>query len=173
MTADNKFMTDIEDYIKCHCVCDDVNILCDPITLTIEIGIGKGFYSAKTRILKREYDDPDTLKMILDRFIQEFDRGPKTTYVPDDRVLWPKINPWLNNATKNVAKKNLEIKNVCFNDPLTVVIWSDGTKTFVKAHNEEYDPEKGLAMAIAKKFLGNKYDYHEQFEKWLGKCQSN
>ena len=62
-----------------------------------------------------------------------------------------------------------EIRNVCFNDPLTIVIWKDGTKTFVKntdgSHN--YDPEKALAMAISKKALGNKYKYYQEFEKWL------
>ena len=62
-----------------------------------------------------------------------------------------------------------EIRNVYFNDPLTIIIWKDGTKTFVKntdgSHN--YDPEKGLAMAISKKALGNKYKYYQEFEKWL------
>lgn len=61
------------------------------------------------------------------------------------------------------------IKAVYFNDPLTCVIWKDGTKTFVKNadgdHN--YDPEKALAMAISKKALGNKYNYYKEFEKWL------
>lgn len=62
-----------------------------------------------------------------------------------------------------------EIRNVYFNDPLTCVIWKDGTKTFVKNadgdHN--YDPEKALAMAISKKALGNKYNYYKEFKKWL------
>lgn len=61
----------------------------------------------------------------------------------------------------------LEIKKVHFNDPMTIVIWSDGTKTIVKAHNEPFDREKGLAMAITKKFLGNKYNYAKEFKKWL------
>lgn len=64
-----------------------------------------------------------------------------------------------------------EIRNVYFNDPLTCVIWTDGTKTFVKNadgdHN--YDSEKALAMAISKKALGNKYNYYKEFEKWLPK----
>jgi hypothetical protein len=64
-----------------------------------------------------------------------------------------------------------EIRNVYFNDPLTCVIWKDGTKTFVKNadgdHN--YDPEKALAMAISKKALGNMYNYYKEFEKWLPK----
>ena len=62
---------------------------------------------------------------------------------------------------------NPSIKNVIFNNPATIVFWSDGTKTIVKAKNEPFDPEKGLAMAIAKKSLGNKGDYYNEFKKWL------
>jgi len=62
------------------------------------------------------------------------------------------------------------IKNVIFNDPATIVLWADGTKTIVKSsENDIYDPEKGLAMAIAKKCLGNKGNYYETFKKWLPK----
>lgn len=63
--------------------------------------------------------------------------------------------------------KALRIKKVIFNDPATIVFWSDGTKTVVKAKNEPYDPEKGLAMAISKKHLGNTGKYYEEFKKWL------
>lgn len=60
------------------------------------------------------------------------------------------------------------IKNVYFNDPVTVVMWEDGTKTIVRCgENEEYDPEKGLAMAISKKALGNKGSYYDEFKKWV------
>ena len=62
-----------------------------------------------------------------------------------------------------------EIRNVIFNRPLTVVVWADGTKTFVKAVYDEFDPEKGLAMAIAKKALGNKYSYFDIIKKWVDK----
>lgn len=61
------------------------------------------------------------------------------------------------------------IKNVIYNDPATIVYWADGTKTVVKAENEDFDPEKGLAMAISKKMLGNKGNYYEVFKKWLPK----
>ena len=61
-----------------------------------------------------------------------------------------------------------EIKNVIFNEPATIVLWADGTKTVVKCQEGEgYDPEKGLAMAISKKTLGNKGNYCEVFKKWL------
>lgn len=47
-----------------------------------------------------------------------------------------------------------EIKRIIYNDPATIILWADGTKTVVKAHNEPFDKEKGLAMAILKKMLG-------------------
>ena len=62
----------------------------------------------------------------------------------------------------------LTIKDVIFNPPATIVFWSDRTKTVVKAHDDgEYDPEKGLAMAFSKKFLGNNYEYYNEFKHWL------
>lgn len=61
-----------------------------------------------------------------------------------------------------------EIKKVIFNDPATIVMWDDGTKTVVKTQGDEtFDPEKGLAMAISKKVLGNKGNYFEEFKKWI------
>ena len=80
-------------------------------------------------------------------------------------------------STRKVAYnsmwKRTKIKNVIFNDPATIVFWSDGTKTVVKCgENDIYDPEKGLAMAVAKKYLGtNKShsNYMDEFKKWLPK----
>lgn len=64
-------------------------------------------------------------------------------------------------------QKTLLIKNVIFNDPATIVFWSDGSKTVVKCQNDEsYDPEKGLVMAISKKALGNKGNYYNEIKKW-------
>lgn len=63
-----------------------------------------------------------------------------------------------------------EIKNVIFNDPATIVFWEDGTKTVVKCQDgDEFDPEKGLTMAIAKKAYGNKGSYCNKLKKWLPK----
>ena len=55
--------------------------------------------------------------------------------------------------------------------PATIVIWKDGTKTVVKATNEQYDPEKGLAMAITKKALGNKGSYFDTIKKWTSEYE--
>lgn len=62
----------------------------------------------------------------------------------------------------------VEIKNVIFNPPATIVFWSDWDKTVVKAQDGDvFDPEKGLAMAISKKALGNKGNYCNELKKWL------
>ena len=62
-----------------------------------------------------------------------------------------------------------EIKDVIFNDPATIVFWEDGTKTVVKATDEAFDPEKGMAMAIVKKVYGNKGNYFNKIKKWTKK----
>lgn len=67
----------------------------------------------------------------------------------------------------------IEIEKVIFNPPATIVFWTDNTKTVVKAENEDFDPEKGLAMAICKKVLGNKGNYYNIFRKWLPKEKPN
>ena len=62
----------------------------------------------------------------------------------------------------------VEIVKVIFNDPATIVFWSDGKRTVVKcADGEAFDEEKGLAMAISKRVLGNKGNYYNEFKKWL------
>jgi hypothetical protein len=61
-----------------------------------------------------------------------------------------------------------EIEDVIFNNPATIVFWNDGTKTVVKAQDDDaFDPEKGLAMAITKKAFGNKGNYCEKIKPWL------
>ena len=90
----------------------------------------------------------DELAYILDMVKRKYnleivDCGPNTTRLP-------------------------KIKDVIFNEPATIILWADGTKTVVKCQEGEgYDPEKGMAMAISKKALGNKGNYCEVFKKWL------
>lgn len=59
-----------------------------------------------------------------------------------------------------------KINRVIFNGPATIVFWADGDKTIVKCTEEDfYDPEKGLAMAICKKALGE--DFRKTFKKFV------
>lgn len=60
------------------------------------------------------------------------------------------------------------IKKVIFNNPATIVLWNDGTKTVVKCQNgERFDKEKGLAMCIVKRTLGNKSNYNNIIKKYI------
>lgn len=60
------------------------------------------------------------------------------------------------------------IRNVIFSGPATIVFWNDGTKTVVKCQpGDDYDRHMGLAMACAKKLLGNTGSYYEVFKKWI------
>lgn len=67
------------------------------------------------------------------------------------------------------------IKKVIFNNPATIVIWNDGTKTTVKcSERDEYSEEVGLAMCISKKALGNKGNFNEVFKKHItGYCKKD
>lgn len=69
---------------------------------------------------------------------------------------------------------NVCIRKVIFNDPATIVFWSDGTKTVVKCGPEDdYDMEKGLAMAIVKKMAGNDNRFHKAFKQWYKPKKEN
>lgn len=72
---------------------------------------------------------------------------------------------------ETIMRSKFSIEKVIFNDPATIVIWKDGTKTIVKCgEGETFDPEKGLAMAIAKRALGtnqSKGNYYDIFKEWL------
>ena len=62
----------------------------------------------------------------------------------------------------------MTIKKVIFNPPATIIVWDDNTKTVVKAQEDEpYDPEKGMAMCIAKHIYGDCGSYYNVFSEWL------
>lgn len=62
------------------------------------------------------------------------------------------------------------IEKVIFNDPATIVLWSDGTKTVVKCRDGEiFDKHTGFAMCVVKKIYGP--DFHHIINKFAGKCE--
>lgn len=68
------------------------------------------------------------------------------------------------------AANTAAIKDVIFAPPATIVYWSDGSKTVVKCSEKDvFDPEKGLAMAIAKRCGGNKGSYYKEIQNWVEK----
>lgn len=60
-------------------------------------------------------------------------------------------------------------KKIILNDPATIILWSDNTKTIVKKNSKDkkFDPEKGIALCYMKKALGNKGNYNNVFKDWI------
>lgn len=94
----------------------------------------------------------DGLKNICDRIIETWNKEVRVRL-----------------STVRSTSKSVSIDKVIHNDPATIVLWSDGTKTVVKCDpTDKFDPEKGLAMAVSKKFLGdNTGKYYDTFKKWI------
>lgn len=68
------------------------------------------------------------------------------------------VSEALKNGVKSFTPDS--IKKVIYNDPATIIFWSDGTKTIVKCmEDEDYDPEKGFMAAVTKKVFGDKYGW--------------
>ena len=74
-----------------------------------------------------------------------------------------------NEVTINVHDGDYYITNVIFNDPATIIFWSDGTKTVIKCCEDDiFDEEKGLAMAVLKKLSGNNSErFHKGLKRWI------
>lgn len=90
-----------------------------------------------------------------DSLIRQFEREMRDRY---ERVA-PRFDVFAPTAT-------LAIKKVIYNNPATIVIWSDGTKTVVKCkEGDTYSKELGLAMCLSKKCLGD--NYHKVFKEWV------
>lgn len=81
----------------------------------------------------------------------------------DDAIKF--LSGWYN--FEKVADDSIIISRVIFNDPATIILWSDGTKTIAKTHGDDaFDPEKGFAVACAKKLLGVGNAFRMEFAKW-------
>lgn len=72
---------------------------------------------------------------------------------------------------RDIFDKKLMSKpeKIIFNDPATIILWDDGTKTIVKKNSKDkkFDPEKGIALCYMKKALGNKGNYNNVFKEWI------
>lgn len=113
-------------------------------------------------------DLPSEVFMALSHLFRHINHG----YVDTDIASWYSIHQYCVNDVDCInelySRRKHEIKKVIFNEPATIVFWADGTKTVVKcSKDDEFDPEKGLAMAIAKKFFGNENGYSKNIKKWV------
>ena len=111
-----------------------------------------------TGSISKFYDD-DMLDYLLKDLIQERAKEAEQTLKEEEAK----------SAKRNVKNFNKKIKKVVFNDPATIVFWKNGDKTVVKCQpGEEFDKEKGLALAIVKYMIAdNKGCFNDIFKKWI------
>lgn len=102
--------------------------------------------------------------------------GHELTFRPGDLIADRGGNLSIRYGGLNAGKKSTSatnaaaIKDVIFAPPATIVYWSDGSKTVVKCSEKDvFDPEKGLAMAVAKRCGGNNSSYYEEIRHWVEK----
>lgn len=140
-------------------VCEDTARCCDPHTLADQI-VARAVHEIEK--LKKEESE----KCFM--YVSPGRSGGKTLvndYIKNDIKFAKRMVNTMINSVYGIPKNS--IKDVIFNPPATIVMWKDGSKTVVKAQNDEtFDPEKGLAMAIAKKALGNQGNYFETIKKY-------
>lgn len=61
-----------------------------------------------------------------------------------------------------IIMNKLEIKQIIFNKPATIILWRNGDKTVVKCQKgDKFDKEKGIALCFMKYVLGNKSNFNE------------
>lgn len=141
---------DIKSILSTYCGFDVGQIHISVDVSIVAVRASKGSYSFKKIYTMDEWDSssPLSIAYIIDKNLNTFKR----------------------NQNRRIVIGGPYIKEVIFNGPATIVFWDDGTKTVVKfdlTKKEDFDKEKGLAMAISKKFLGNKGNYYNEFKKWV------
>lgn len=94
--------------------------------------------------------------------LKEFEVEPKVEYgiYADDPIYRSNLKcsyDWIIRSDEhNIMRIEDFIKKVYFNEPYTIVIWADGTKTIVKCSEGcKYDEYTGLATCFLKKFMGD------------------
>lgn len=64
------------------------------------------------------------------------------------------------------------LKRVIYNNPVTVAIWSDDTRTVSKIHNgDTYNKEFGLVLCVLKKSIGTS-NVNALIKDWLPEQES-
>ena len=99
--------------------------------------------------------------MVVEIYGEYRDSMDVVKYCENDVIATKELFEYHDNLWKYTPKK------VIFNEPATIVLWGDGTKTVVKCSpNDTYDREKGLALCYMKKLYGNDNKFHKIFSKW-------
>lgn len=139
--------------------------------MTNKLYDSKGQLIGYTRTVEKDLHD-DLMKVILSTG-HELVFGPCDLTSDRDgnwRIRSGALYPRCEGKKTASAMSTAAIKDVIFAPPATIVYWSDGSKTVVKCSEKDvFDPEKGLAMAIAKRCGGNKGSYYKEIQNWVEK----
>ena len=141
--------------------------------MTNKLYDSKGQLIGYIRTVEKDLHD-DLMKVILSTG-HELVFGPCDLTADRDgnwRIRSGALYPRCEGKKTASATNTAAIKNVIFAPPATIVYWSDGSKTVVKCSEKDvFDPEKGLAMAIAKRCGGNKGSYYKEIQNWVEKSR--
>lgn len=91
--------------------------------------------------------------------VRKAEEPPKKEPIIDHKFL--ETFEWI--MKKDIAmreKATQLVDKVMVHGPALIVFWKDKSKTVVKCANEEFDLEKGIAMAFIKRMFGNKGNYN-------------
>lgn len=139
--------------------------------MTNKLYDSKGQLIGYIRTIEKDLHD-DLMKVILSTG-HELAFGPCDLTSDRDgnwRIRSGALYPRCEGKKTASATNTAAIKDVIFAPPATIVYWSDGSKTVVKCSEKDvFDPEKGLAMAIAKRCGGNRGIYYKEIQNWVEK----
>ena len=105
------------------------------------------------------------MKQILTHYIDK--KLLKTLSDKEIKGVFDMVSDTVHFYPITLYEDRLTVERVIFNDPATIVFFSDGTKSVVKCQKgDKYSKEAGLSLAISKRMLGNK-EFHKTFEKFV------
>ena len=145
--------------------------ICHHDTKTIRIRFVYGVFLDGVKVLEYYYTDTDS-------YVSKLKMRSYYSYGYDVQHL-SKFDDIINLIKKEISEEGIiqkgsrsvpEIEKVIFDNPATIILWGDGTKTVVKLQSDDpaaFDKEKGLITAITKKALGNEGRYYEELKKYL------
>lgn len=107
---------------------------------------------------KNSFYDDKTLDYILKDIIKEKAKEA-------EKALKKEVEEGKREEINRFSKK---IRNVYFNEPYTIIVWKDGSKSIVKCQEgDEYDKEKGFALALLKHIFGDTNYFNTIFKDWI------
>lgn len=114
----------------------------------------------------------DTLKAIRDEVIEKGEKDRRNILNSVYGMGCITSRPYIDYIHyRSIFNENVmpKPKKIILNDPATIILWSDNTKTIVKKNSKDkkFDPEKGIALCYMKKALGNKGNYNNVFKDWI------